>query len=119
MDRKAGRGEGHGHAVGRPEQSTLRSMLSKEYDELEREAVCEDSHNSPVEGITSLARPNRLMREIKFRFFDGQTMCEVGELTFFAAKRAIISTMSFPQPGKTRTPSCNTPASRKKRQGDI
>jgi hypothetical protein len=30
-------------------KSTLRSMLSKEYDELEREAVREDSHNSPVE----------------------------------------------------------------------
>jgi hypothetical protein len=31
-------------------KATLRSMLSKEYDELEREAVREDSHNSPVEG---------------------------------------------------------------------
>jgi hypothetical protein len=31
-------------------KATLRSMLSRGYDELEREAVREDSHNSPVEG---------------------------------------------------------------------
>jgi hypothetical protein len=31
-------------------KTTLRSMLSKEYDGLEREAVREDSHNFPVEG---------------------------------------------------------------------
>lgn len=31
-------------------KNTLRAMLGKEYDALEREAVREDNHNSPVEG---------------------------------------------------------------------
>jgi hypothetical protein len=30
---------------------TLRAMLGKEHDELEREIFREDSYNSPVEGI--------------------------------------------------------------------
>src|SRR3990167_11065719 len=40
------------------------------------------------------------MRTIKFRFFDGKKMCEVGELTFFADNAGYHINGEFPSTGK-------------------
>lgn len=44
------------------------------------------------------------MREIKFRFFDGGKMCEVGDLTFFADNAGYHINGEFPSTGKDLYP---------------
>ncbi len=43
-------------------------------------------------------------REIKFRFFDGAKMCEVGDLTFFADRAGYHINGEFPSTGKDPYP---------------